>query len=463
MAVTIQPIIFISYFEPEALDLADAVKDDLIHHGYSAFVAKRDLKKGERQDIVIMKRIRECLIFVPILTSGALKSTWVDKEITEAQKLGKHIIPCKHKYLKWSELEKWNLTDVNGVEFGIKEELLRELIPDVLEHLGRMQGLHTAFTIKVDKSNYSAGEIINISGTVPAIIEGVLVEISVFNPAGTVYTIDLLTPNSDGTYSSSIKVGGKLGINGIYTVNAGYAGQNIQANFSFAGAQAQQAGTIRVEFEGNVWNLNTSLSNGNIMRVMIDLGYTSIIVPVLTSETQNGELEMTLPRELIDARIDGKDDTFIVLVDGKESNFTETEATSTSRTIKIPIPAATEKIEIIGTVIFPKEKEQENVAVVMISKGASNISNPRFYVPKEIKISSGTKVIWVNLDAAGHTVTSGNPGDSDFGALFDSTKDPSAFLVKPGTTWEWAFDTSGTFSYFCQVHPWEIGRIIVED
>lgn len=215
-------------------------------------------------------------------------------------------------------------------------------------------------TVKVDKTSYAMGETITISGTVPAVLEGVPVAIQVFNPRNTMYTIDQVTPNADGTYSTTIKVGGKLGIDGIYTVKATYSGQSVQATFEFkGGGEGGMPGTIRVEFEGNVFNVKASLSNGSITKIEVDPEFTSLIITVKTSATKDGTLDITLPRELIDARTGqgrmGDDDKFIVLVDGNESDkFTEAGTTATERSLSIPVPAGTEEIEIIGTIVIPE-------------------------------------------------------------------------------------------------------------
>lgn len=214
-------------------------------------------------------------------------------------------------------------------------------------------------TVKVDKTSYAMGETITISGTVPAVLEGVPVAIQVFNPRNTMYTIDQVTPNADGTYSTTIKVGGKLGIDGIYTVKATYSGQSVNATFEFKGGGGVMPGTIRVEFQGNVFNVKASLSNGSITKIEVDPEFTSLIITVKTSATEDGTLDITLPRELIDARTGqghtGDDDKFIVLVDGNESDkANETATTATERSLSIPVPAGTEEIEIIGTVVIPE-------------------------------------------------------------------------------------------------------------
>lgn len=209
-------------------------------------------------------------------------------------------------------------------------------------------------TVKVDKPSFGAGENIRVTGTVPAVIEGVPVAIQVFNPRNTMYTIGQPTPNADGTYSFEFKVGGKLGIDGAYTVKATYSGQSVQTTFEFAGGGAPPAaGTVRVEFEGNVFNVKASLSNGSIKSIEVDPEFTSIIISVSTTD-QDGELTITLPRQLIDARIDGDDDSFIVLVDGDEAEAEETDTSATERTLTIPVPAGAEEIEIIGTMVVPE-------------------------------------------------------------------------------------------------------------
>lgn len=209
-------------------------------------------------------------------------------------------------------------------------------------------------TINVDKASYAEGETIKVTGTVPAVLEGVPVAIQVFNPRNTMYSIGQPTPGADGTYSFEFKVGGKLGISGIYTVKATYSGQSVQATFEFAGGEAPAPGTIRVEFEGNVFNVKASLSNGSIRSIEVDPDFTSLIIFVSSSSTEDGMLEITMPRQLIDSKINGDDDEFIVLVDGDDSEFEETSTTSTERTLSIPVPAGTEEIEIIGTQVIPE-------------------------------------------------------------------------------------------------------------
>ena len=74
--------------------------------------------------------------------------------------------------------------------------------------------------------------------------------------------------------------------------------------------------------------------------------------------------------------------------------------------------------------------------------------------PPEISVGVGETVTWSNDDTAAHTVTSGSAVDGP-----DDIFDSSLFLA--GTTFEVTFDTEGTFPYFCMVHPWMAGTVIV--
>jgi len=74
--------------------------------------------------------------------------------------------------------------------------------------------------------------------------------------------------------------------------------------------------------------------------------------------------------------------------------------------------------------------------------------------PADITINVGDTVEWVNIDTAAHTVTGGSPANGVSG-VFDSG------LVMGGATYSFKFDNVGNYDYFCMVHPWMIGEIVV--
>ena len=98
-------------------------------------------------------------------------------------------------------------------------------------------------------------------------------------------------------------------------------------------------------------------------------------------------------------------------------------------------------------------------ATVSISQGTSvpgcEATNECF-IPYEITIDVGEQVTWSNDDTAAHTVTAGSAADGPSQA-FDSS------LFMAGTTFTFQFDEEGDFPYFCMVHPWMEGIVVVQE
>ena len=78
------------------------------------------------------------------------------------------------------------------------------------------------------------------------------------------------------------------------------------------------------------------------------------------------------------------------------------------------------------------------------------------YSPFEQKLSGGEIVLWTNIDSSSHTVTSGNPQDGKSGS-FDSG------IISPQNNFSHKFNDLGSFQYYCELHPWMIGIVIVGD
>ena len=79
------------------------------------------------------------------------------------------------------------------------------------------------------------------------------------------------------------------------------------------------------------------------------------------------------------------------------------------------------------------------------------------YIPKEATVDVGGKVIFSNTDTAAHTFTSGAATDDTPGDVFDSS------LVMAKSSYEWTPTTVGEVPYFCMVHPWMTGLIVVQE
>jgi len=75
--------------------------------------------------------------------------------------------------------------------------------------------------------------------------------------------------------------------------------------------------------------------------------------------------------------------------------------------------------------------------------------------PNPVMIAMGGTVTWENTDTAAHTVTSGSATDGPDG-VFDSS-----LIMAGGASFSHTFDTAGTYDYFCMVHPWMQGTVMV--
>ena len=85
--------------------------------------------------------------------------------------------------------------------------------------------------------------------------------------------------------------------------------------------------------------------------------------------------------------------------------------------------------------------------------GCENTDN--CFIPSTVVITAGGTVTWENTDNAAHTATSGSPSDGP-----DGVWDSSLMMVDGSSSV--TLDDEGTYPYFCMVHPWMQGTVIVE-
>ena len=81
---------------------------------------------------------------------------------------------------------------------------------------------------------------------------------------------------------------------------------------------------------------------------------------------------------------------------------------------------------------------------------------PDCFLPSTVTIGVGGMVTFANNDSAAHTSTSGTPADGPNG-IWDSS------LVMMGAAYTTPALDAGEYPYFCMVHPWMVGSVIVTD
>ncbi|WP_119571096.1 plastocyanin/azurin family copper-binding protein [Candidatus Nitrosotenuis aquarius] len=97
------------------------------------------------------------------------------------------------------------------------------------------------------------------------------------------------------------------------------------------------------------------------------------------------------------------------------------------------------------TAIVPAE-------LVLVDMAAGTASNTecgdKCFIPNTAYVTVGGTVTWKNSDTAAHTAT-------EVEAKFDSS------IVMSGAEYSHTFEEAGTFDYYCIVHPWMKGKVIV--
>jgi plastocyanin len=92
------------------------------------------------------------------------------------------------------------------------------------------------------------------------------------------------------------------------------------------------------------------------------------------------------------------------------------------------------------------------VVVTVPADAGREGSVSEFFVPSRLNIHTGNAVTWTNDDTVSHTITS---------ATFNGMLWPQGSTQGP-STYTHTFDKSGTFSYFCQIHPYMTGVAFVD-
>jgi len=118
-------------------------------------------------------------------------------------------------------------------------------------------------------------------------------------------------------------------------------------------------GTISVDF-GKLYEITYNAKDVTVFEVVPNSDEVELIFEVdVTSPIAT--LELTIPRELLDATEDGEDAPFFVIADGDLVTFSEKKATDTTRTLFIQLSTGTSEVEVFGTHLVGKTFEDASV------------------------------------------------------------------------------------------------------
>ena len=222
---------------------------------------------------------------------------------------------------------------------------------------GSVFAQESLISVQTDDKNYDEGDTVVISGQVVTIIVGTPVALQIFIE-GNMVEIEQITVAQDGTYSHTVLAEGPLWKKqGQYTVRVSYGTGNI-AEVEFNYIPASEAVVNTEIFDVSAGNKGTfdveySIKGGTVKEIIVNSNNFSLDVLIETND--DGSITLDLSREFIGAeKQDGKDEMFIILIDGINVAYQELAVFSESRVITINFEEDDSKIEIIGTYVIPE-------------------------------------------------------------------------------------------------------------
>ncbi len=233
--------------------------------------------------------------------------------------------------------------------YGIISLLVISIVPAFAQE--------SLISVQTDDKNYDEGDTIVISGLVTTVVGETPVTLQLFTE-GNLVDIAQITVAQDGTYSHTVIAEGPLWNKaGDYLVRVLYGEGNIaESEFSYTPKSEVVETTTNFEVDAGsngTFDVEYTIKGGTVKDMIVDSDIFALIVQI--DSTDEGKIDLDLPREFIGAeKQDGKDDTFIILIDGVEVPYQESVVHSDSRVITINFEQGDSDIEIIGTYIVPE-------------------------------------------------------------------------------------------------------------
>jgi len=211
-------------------------------------------------------------------------------------------------------------------------------------------------SVQTDDNNYDEGDTIVISGNVGIVIAKTPVIIQIISEGAYAYLAQIDVAQ-DGSFTDTVIAEGKFWKDaGKYIVKASYQDQVVEIEITFSPKTKipETKTTFEVDAGSHgTFDVEYSIKGGIVKAMLVDSDMFAIIVQIESPD--EGTITLDLPREFIGAeKQDGKDDTFIILIDGIEVPYQESLVHPDSRVITIGFEEGDSDIEIIGTYVVPE-------------------------------------------------------------------------------------------------------------
>jgi len=211
-------------------------------------------------------------------------------------------------------------------------------------------------SVQTDDNHYDEGDTIVISGKVSIVIGDTPVIIQIINEGAYAHFAQIDVAQ-DGSFTETVLAEGKFWKNGgKYIVRTSYQDKIVDIEITYTPKSESIETTTNFDVDaGNygTFDVNYTIKGGTVKNMVVDSDIFAIIVQIDT--TDEGSITLDLPREFIGAeKQNGKDDTFIILIDGIEVLYQESIVQTNSRVITVNFEEGDSDIEIIGTYVIPE-------------------------------------------------------------------------------------------------------------
>ncbi len=215
-------------------------------------------------------------------------------------------------------------------------------------------------SVQTDDNHYDEGDTIVVSGKITIVVGETPVTLQLFTE-GNLVDIAKIVVAQDGTYSHTVLAEGPLWKNaGEYIVRISYQDQIAETEFSYTPKSESIETTANFEVDAGsngTFDVEYTIKGGTVKDMIVDSDIFAMIVQI--DSTDEGTITLDLPREFTGAeKQNGKDVTFIILIDGIEVAYQESLVHSNSRVITVNFEEGDSNIEIIGIYTIYNSKLQ---------------------------------------------------------------------------------------------------------
>ena len=246
-------------------------------------------------------------------------------------------------------------------------------------------------TLSTSNDIYYNGDHVVVFGNVNTLFENIPITIQIYHETNLI-SVAQVPVAKDGTFVSSFyATGSKWKDDGTYLIRVQYTTTQIaEIAFEFF---SQAIDKSSAEYPVDIPNSGTfdvgyTIRGGEVEGITMNQERYSLLVE--STMNSNGNLILKLPRESFDAKSDGTDETFIILI-SKRAFVSETEhfmqveyeeiaVGPDYRTIRIPLEEGDRWIEVIGTYVIPEFGSIAIIILVVAVSSAIIMSKSKFSV-----------------------------------------------------------------------------------